>query len=150
MAEAPRMKTFTDEMCFGPGHRRPRAIGRSEAGRLRAALMVLVFALAALSFPFAARAQGKHVGGSCKAGESKSSGRCTRLSSDARNCGACGHACPSNQTCSAGNCDTMNQQSGETNAGYGGAGEQCVIPTRDGGAAGSSHSTLNTPGSGDR
>jgi hypothetical protein len=46
-------------------------------------------------------------------------GACTALDSDAKNCGACGKVCPSNQFCSAGICQT-GCAAGETKCGQNG------------------------------
>src|SRR5262249_12152540 len=44
------------------------------------------------------------VGGACRQGLAECSLKCTDLAQDPINCGACGHACASGQSCVAGSC----------------------------------------------
>jgi len=61
--------------------------------RLAAALVVLAFALAACKTEVV-----------CTSAQIVCDGQCASLSSDPRNCGACGRSCGSGQSCSAGLC----------------------------------------------
>jgi hypothetical protein len=51
----------------------------------------------------ACRADG---GGGCAGGQTMCAGQCTDTTTDAANCGTCGHACANTQSCQAGHCVT--------------------------------------------
>ncbi len=52
----------------------------------------------------------KNSPGSCSAGQTSCSGACTSTQTDAKNCGACGTACPSGQSCAGGSCSCPSGQ----------------------------------------
>lgn len=60
-------------------------------------------------------------GASCPTGTTACGGACVNLTSDPRNCGACGNACASGITCSIGVCGSSGCPAGTTRCSGGGA-----------------------------
>ena len=86
----------------------------------------------------------QHCGGTydcraCATGNSCCTGRCADLSSDALNCGACGHACGNSQGCCAGKCVDLAQ-----NGNCGACGKVCPDGTscKANGACAPAHETI--------
>lgn len=91
-------------------------------------LRILLLALAAVAvLPLACTETGV-VGGKCREGLTTCGGRCVDLSTDADNCGACGHACAAGVQCISGACG------GATEGGADGGSDADAAPT-DGGDA---------------